>query len=87
MVKRTLRFTPEFLEDIMKFAQDPGWREGTQSGRLKVVIDVDHPDGYNQRFPIKVFLDPLDFCFSVEWEIPDVEDVFERLVFRELRTE
>ncbi len=87
MAKRVMRFSPEFIEDILEYSKDHEWTSKVMAGIYKITVEVDHEDGYALRVPIKVQRNPEDMCLRVEWEVTDEEEAFERLVFRQLRTE
>lgn len=84
-MKRTLRMSPEFIEDILAYSKDPEWSQKVAAGVYRITVSVDHEDGYELTLPIKISRDVESDMFSVTWETTPEEDAFERLVFRQLR--
>jgi len=82
MVKRRLRLSPEFIEDLMSYSKDPNWGK---EFKPNVHMCVDHEDGHETRVPVDVTYDVTDGCWTVHWEVSDLEDMFEREVFRDLK--
>lgn len=85
MAKRYLRMSPEMIEDLLAYSQDPEWCENVRTGKFKIRFTIDHDDGYELEVPLKVDREPETGYLIAEWEVTDEEDAFERLVFRQLR--
>lgn len=86
MSKRRFRFSVEFAEDVLAYSKEPEFNDlRAQRGQPLIRITVDHEDGYVHTVPIDVKYDPSDATYTAEWEVSELEEMFEREVFRPYR--